>query len=156
MLIICDIDGTLACLKARYAIAPEPKRGDKKAFQKWLDKIQSDEMLLADRPINCMWDLLYDLDATKHEIIYLTGRSEKYRKTTQYWLDMHEFPSGKLVMRANNDWRPPAAYKEAKLKKVIGIPKEPWLAIDDDYSNDCSEMYRRLGATHLKVMGDRV
>lgn len=155
-LVVVDIDGSIACLKERYALASEPKRGNKKDFQQWLDKIQSPEMLLQDRVIGCMQPLIKLLHDSGHRIVYLTGRSEKYRKVTRKWLKDNKFPFTKLVMRSNNDWRPPALYKEAKLVKEIKVPNEPWLVIDDDYSSDCSIMYRRHGATHLKVMGDSV
>lgn len=104
-----------------------------------------------------MCQLIEDLVIGEHDIVYLTGRSEKFRAVTKLWLFKNGFPDCPLIMRSNRDWRTPSKYKEAKLKKLLyKNNKAPWLAIDDDYSNDCSEMYRKHGGTHLKVMGDSV
>lgn len=157
MLIIVDIDGTLACLKERYKAYPKPNHDDKAAFQQWVDKVQDGVAMLNDKPIGGMLLLVKALKQQGHSIFYLTGRSEKYRKITRCWLKEEGFPEQELIMRADNDWSKPFKYKEVHVKRLVlqyADKGEGWLAIDDDFDGCCSEMYRKLGGTHLKVMGD--
>ena len=156
ILAIVDIDGTLADISARLSSAgDEPLRGNKKDFQNWLDKLQNAKILSEDSPIKGMQQLLHAIEGAMR-LVYLTGRSEQWRAVTEEWLDKHGFPAGALIMRHNNDWRPAVDYKEEMLVKLLN-EHSPYtmITIDDDGSGDCSEMYQRLGCTHLKVMSKR-
>lgn len=150
MLIICDIDGTLADLGPRLKIAgKEPKRGSRRRFQLWLDRLQSEKLLMQDKPIKAV---VYFLNKSDQRIIYLTGRSEKYRKVTKRWLRKIKVPVGPLIMRNDDDWRTAAGYKEEALQYLLGGENDSVVVIDDDASGDCAAVYRKLGLTHLKVM----
>lgn len=158
MLVIVDIDGTLADLSVRYGKAPKPAQEDKAAFQAWVDKVQDGVDMMADKPIGGMQELLHSLNhyGIDNTIVYLTGRSNKYRQLTLGWLKLHDFPDGVLVMRKDDDWRKPSDYKEEHVQSLLlNQESKEFIALDDDYDGDCSAMYRRLGGTHLKVMGDR-
>lgn len=156
MFVIVDIDGTLADIKKRTEIAGDcPDRKDRQAFQKWLDTLQDEKLLIKDAPIDEVIKTVLALKIMKHRMVFLTGRSEKYRNVTQTWLNKYA-PDAPLYMRDNNDWRKAAEYKEATIKKLLDhyqvIPGvEKVLAIDDDYDGDCNAMYLRLGIVHLKV-----
>lgn len=156
MLIIFDIDGTVACIKSRLQIAGDcPDRTDRRAFQQWLDKLQKPEVLSQDKTIGQV-ALLYQLvKAGPVTTVFLTGRSEQYRAVTAEWLKKNGL-HGQVYMRAVTDFRSAAAYKEEQIKKILADykikPGFPALAIDDDYDGDCSEMYLRLGLVHLKVI----
>lgn len=158
MLIIVDIDGTIADWSRRAkkaGIAPE--RSDKKAFQNWLDSLQSEEELVKDTPIWEIVELVKRMQETA-QIVFLTGRSDRYRGVTMEWL--HKLPfnfnmyrSLMLRMRTNKDYRSAAEYKKEALMHILTeYPHQNVLAIDDDYDGDCTAVYAELGIRHLKVM----
>lgn len=156
MLIIVDIDLTLADARERIARAGKmPLRTKKAHFQKWLDSLQSAEDLLGDEPLTPLVNLIETLEATRgYKVVYLTGRSEIYRDTTQTWLRNKTFlPPGPLFMRKRGDWRSARDYKEARLLEIqdlLGL--KGGIAIDDDSEGDCSAMYIKHGFVHLKVI----
>jgi len=87
LVVICDIDGTIA------------RMVDRGPYE--LDKVYTDERILA------VTDLLESLDA-EQDIIFLSGRSEESRDATEAWLDWN-LRGGKcqgLYMRAEGDNRP--------------------------------------------------
>jgi FMN phosphatase YigB (HAD superfamily) len=154
MLVIFDIDGTLACIKKRLELAGDaPDRNDRKAFQAWLDRLQDPEILKQDKKIEHVCAIAWALTQSGHSLVYLTGRSRQYREVTRDWLNTH-CPIAPLFMRPENDRRPAALYKEEQIKKILadyGVEPGKVLTIDDDYDGDCSAMYLRLGIVHLKV-----
>lgn len=156
LLVICDIDGTIADIRARLRKAGnEPDRLDKKAFQEWLDKVQDFASLSADKPIVGMFRVLTAL--SEHAtIVYLTGRSEKYRAVTAAWLDKHSFPGGELYMRKDNDWRSPARYKKQSMRNILKghTSVKEIVALDDDGAEDCADLYKEMGITHLRVIAN--
>lgn len=153
MLIVCDIDMTLADARKRLQKAGKmPHRERKATFQRWLDTLQADSALLNDAPIRSMLLLVKQL-GPKNKIIYLTGRSSHYRIVTEQWLKRSRAPKGPLVMRAENDWRSARDYKESAIKKLkLGGREGELIAIDDDSEGDCSSMYTKHGFVHMKVI----
>lgn len=157
MLLVLDIDGTLADIRPRLKKAGKmPSRKNKKEMQKWIDKLQPVKALSKDRPIRPMQELANSIRGQMSPVtlVYLTGRSEKYRRVTEEWLQKHGFFPGPLIMRGNNDWRPARLYKEGEMKKIAEQfdSSHNVIIIDDDYDGDCSEMYRKNGWLHLKVL----
>lgn len=159
MLIICDIDGTIACFKDRFekaGEAPDRKKYPKK-FQAWLDKAQPVGSLLKDRVIFEVAETVKSLCAAGASLVYLTGRSSKYREETERWLFQNGLPSGKVYMREDEyEDMDTCDYKRDVLKQVMNenqnLVKSGVLAIDDDYDGDCAKVYSELGIKHLKVM----
>jgi hypothetical protein len=151
VLLICDIDGSIADWRERAKVAGvEPDRTDLGKFQEWLNKLQSNETLLKDKPIP-QTQFLVQKAAANFEIIYLTGRSELFRDATTRWLFENRFPAGKLIMRSATDYSTAGNYKEEHVKSLSS--QYPLiLVLDDDIDGDCSERYRRYGAVHLKVL----
>ncbi|WBQ02279.1 phosphatase domain-containing protein [Kribbella sp. CA-293567] len=71
------------------------------------------------------------LDAD-HAIVYLTGRPERLRRDTVKWLKDNGFPDGvKLLMRGNNDRRPSATMKLARLR-TLAQERPVAVLVDDD------------------------
>jgi hypothetical protein len=70
--------------------------------------------------------------ATEHEIVYLTGRPEHLRRTTTRWLDRHELPPGRLLMRARGDFRPARVIKLEALRALEGSGGTVEVVVDDD------------------------
>lgn len=155
MLFIVDIDFTCANAAERMkAAGQEPGRWDQAAYDTWLGKLQSHETMMADKPYIEMRNLLVSLVCCADTIIYLTGRSERWRETTKEWLKLHDFPCGEaLIMRSEDDYRSAGDYKAEALKYIIQIYGKPAIAIDDDSNNDTSERYKAAGVFHLKAMG---
>ncbi len=156
-LVIFDIDGTLADIRPRSKRAGGmPPRHKRHLFQMWLDRLQTVKHLLADPVIPQTKDLCVLLDKQCFmRCVYLTGRSEKYRKATETWLRLKGLPPLPLTMRKNNDWRSAKGYKLQEMKRLMKkhrVKGDEVLVIDDDADGDCSAMYRRLGCLHLKVM----
>ncbi len=155
LLLVIDIDGTLADIRSRSVRAGSmPPREQRHLFQAWLDRLQSIRHLASDKPIPQsihVIKLLCKSPAVK--AVYLTGRSERYRKATLAWLKKQKAPSLPLHMRALEDWRPAAEYKKEKMLEVTqGYKPNQVLVLDDDGDGDCSAMYTSLGYTHYKVL----
>jgi phosphatidate phosphatase APP1 len=69
--------------------------------------------------------------AGDHEIVYLTGRPERLRRDTVKWFEDNGFPEGKLLMRGNNDRRPSAVMKLARLR-TLAQERRIAVLVDDD------------------------
>lgn len=154
ILVLVDIDGTIADLGPRLAHAgPEPARDNLQAFQTWLDKVQNHETLSKDEPVTGMAQFLRGIDHSCR-LVYLTGRSEKYRFVTKGWLNRHEFPEAPLFMRNDTDWRTASDYKKAAIVQLIEtyLP-DSIISLDDDGGGDCSDMYKSMGIVHFKPIG---
>ena len=94
LLVLCDIDGTVANNSHRQNLLH--KFSDWDAF---FAKMGSD------KPIK---KIINDVKILKEEgkkIIFITGRPEKYRKLTQIWLDKYVLEDYSLIMRKDNDKR---------------------------------------------------
>lgn len=157
LLLVIDIDGTMADLRSRSKRAGNmPPREKKHLFQMWLDRLQTTAHLLADPPISQVVELVRNMAKVKGvTALYLTGRSEKYRWATEKWLKKVKAPMLPLYMREVNDWRNAKSYKKEAMKRLIKkhkVSPRQVLVIDDDGDGDCSAMYLRLGVVHLKVV----
>lgn len=154
MLIICDIDGTIANFEKRAKKAgTAPSREDRPAFQAWLDRVQNNKTLAKDEPISEVVNCVNALHESGYKIVFLTGRSDIFRNVTMRWLMQNtNITSPILHMRTDGDWRSAAHYKESKIRAILKEHKGSILAIDDDYDNDTTHVYAKYGIKHLKVM----
>ena len=150
MLVIVDIDLTLADARPRLEKAGKMPHRTHPHFQKWLDTLQPIGALEKDPAIDTMCDLIAFL-AYPTNIVYLTGRDEKYKEETTNWLDFNCLPVGELYMRPHGNKQSAKVYKE-KVVKSLKARYGTGVAIDDDIEGDCSEMYRKHGFVHLKVL----
>lgn len=157
MLVICDIDGTLADWSERSkAAGPMPDKKDKKVFQRWLDTVQSEESLANDVVIPQVLYTVHALLEQGYEVVFLTGRSERFREVTTEWLrNACRFTDFSLLMRSDDDWSSAAIFKESKIQEIIENEDafRMFMAIDDDYDGDVSKVYAKYGIVHLKVCG---
>ena len=69
--------------------------------------------------------------AADHDIVYLSGRPERLRRDTMKWFEDNGFPEGKLLMRGNNDRRPSAVMKLARLR-TLAQERRIAVLVDDD------------------------
>ncbi len=78
------------------------------------------------------WDVALAVErAADCEVVYLTGRPERYRAHTAEWLTRHGLPEGRLWMRGNQDRRPARTAKLEVLRR-IARGREVRMLVDDD------------------------
>ena len=154
MLIVCDIDLTIADGRDRFkGLGEAPPTKNRRALQLWLDKLQPEDKLVEDLPIQPVIDILISLSKRpNYKLVYLTGRSEKYRPATMRWLKQANCPKAPLLMRPHNDWRTPKNCKMEMMKKLSSQYGNEIMILDDDGAGDCSKAYTKAGWLHLKVI----
>ena len=124
-----DIDGTLAL------------KGDRDIFD--------DSKLHLDTEIQEVGEVLRALNSRGYGIIFLSGRQDSCKDSTQKWLeDNGLWPDGtEMFMRAAKDQRPDYIIKEELLREQIA-PKYNLLAMWDDRLQVTREYYRLGIFTH--------
>jgi hypothetical protein len=135
-----DIDGVLADVRHRlHHIEGRPKNWD--AF---FAAAVDDPPMAEGRAVAARL-------AADHDIIYLTGRPERYRSETTRWLEQFDFPPGQLVMRRRGDRRPARVTKVALLRQLSEQRRVDVLVDDDDAVCDAAEAagYAVLRATWM-------
>ncbi len=146
-----DIDGTLADVAWRHFLAgKEPSRKNWTKYQKWLKRVQNKKMLLKDKPIPGMKELVL---LTQQNSIYITARKEYYRKVTRKWLKKNGFPELPLYMRPNKSKMSAGSLKEKILLNIL--KKEGYkdiLIFDDDVKGDIAFVAKKRGWTFLKAL----
>lgn len=131
---IFDIDGTLA------KIVPN-EEGIARSAYAW-DKVGEDDV----KP-----DVAYVLQQVgeTHNIVIMSGRSDKCYEETVKWLDKHNIFYSELLMRKSNDMRDDAIVKRELLEhveKFYGVVK----GVFDDRDKVVS-MWRKIGLTCFQV-----
>jgi phosphoglycolate phosphatase-like HAD superfamily hydrolase len=105
-LAVFDVDGVVADVRHRLHHLHPPKSWA--AFFNEAD----DDGLLAEGA-----RLVADL-ARQHEIVWLTGRPEWLRETTEAWLERHGLPRTEVHLRPHDDHRPAPRYKLDVLRRL--------------------------------------
>lgn len=129
-IVICDIDGTIANNDHRQHLL--------KKFKDWDNFFKK---MYLDKPINLVIDLIKKERLDKKEIIFLTGRPEKYRKLTDAWLEKYFDPNYKLIMRKDGDVRNKSITKEEMLKSNIDL-KDIYKVYEND--PELIDLWRKL------------
>ncbi|MGV9249863.1 phosphatase domain-containing protein [Streptomyces sp. NPDC003697] len=70
-------------------------------------------------------------NAEECEVVYLTGRPERYRRDTLDWLAAHGLPQGRVHMRRDHDRRPARRTKLETLRS-LARHREIRVVVDDD------------------------
>lgn len=146
MLILCDIDGTLFDNTHRAHLLPvnAATTEDWEAFN---------AAHVDDQPIGYRIGLLNVL-ADEHRVIYITGRTETQRATTEQQLEAHGCPAGRLVMReeGNDLWAP--ELKVVMVRDVM-VDYQMWpcdgsnvVIIEDDHRT-CDRLGREFPAAKI-------
>ena len=124
MLVVFDIDGTLANIEHRLDyVRSKPKNW--KAFDAGIpnDKVNF--------PVA---EMFWALDATdQHTIVLASGRNERSRIATQDWLRKNSFSSyDKLYMRKADDFRNDSIVKDEIIDEIVSdYGKLPDMWFDD-------------------------
>lgn len=86
-----------------------------------------------------------------HQIVLVTGRTERHRPATETWLLEHKVPYNFLYMRGNHDFRPNEAFKRDVYFKNLYGAMEIILAVDD--STRVAQMWTALKIPCLVYYG---
>ena len=147
MIVLCDIDGTLANCDHRRKLLPSGKM-DWKYFL-------NPDLVALDLPIVPVLNTVHALQADDNYVIFVTGRHEGLRSATHNWLIQHfcmleDDPPEILRMRKADDFRPDHIIKEEILDSIIlDMGGPPHLVIDDRPS--VLSMWARRGIFTLSV-----
>lgn len=128
MLVVFDIDGTLANIEHRlHHVRQKPKRWD-----------LFDAGIPQDKIIEPMREVLWSLAESENFIVFASGRNERSREDTITWLDsvagVWEIAgtANTLYMRAAGDYRNDAIVKKEILDQIIkDYGKKPDIVFDD-------------------------
>ncbi|MFH9399332.1 hypothetical protein ACH4JS_06025 [Streptomyces sp. NPDC017638] len=82
------------------------------------------------------------------EVVYLTGRPERYRRDTLEWLAAQQLPDGRVFMREDADRRPARFTKLAILRRLARDHEVRVLVDDDELVCDDAE---RAGFTVVRA-----
>jgi hypothetical protein len=149
--IVCDLDGTLADCEHRVHHVQKTDGSGLKRKPDWDAFYAGIPQDGVNPAVNA---ILYSVTAGHErpcEIIFCSGRPEKYRGMTVDWLSRvaHFYPSEyTLLMRADGDYRSDDVVKQEILDKHI--PKDRVLFVLDDRQR-VVDMWRRNGLTCLQV-----
>ena len=143
MILILDLDGTLADTSHRAGFIEKPNPTD----EDW-DRFFDPELVALDVPIAESQDALGKISRIFDKIIFLTGRPEYLRKTTAQWLDVYFGMSPtpeELFMRPSGSRISNSTIKkgllESKIKPLYG--DQDWIFIDDEVKN--LELFKQYG-----------
>jgi hypothetical protein len=124
--IIVDIDGCIADLSHRLHFI-KPPEGQKKDWPAFYAAMKDDE-------VN-WWCRTILASMIKNEVvcIFVTGRPEEYRETTEDWLrNKAHIKNFVLFMRQNNDYSHADDFKKRVYEDSIKNEFDVLFAIDDD------------------------
>ena len=134
-IILCDIDGTIADNSHRQHFLEGKKDWDGFFSE-----------LVNDLPIHPIIDKINQEQADDKEIVFLTGRPERYRYSTTLWLKEYFNFEFKLLMRKDGDQR-----NKLEVKKEIFTHNLENQKIFSVFENDLDliNMWRNLGLNTL-------
>lgn len=110
--VIWDLDGTLSDDRARAHFV-EVEQGKQRDWKGYFDAIGEDP------PIAASMEVLRAMHAAGNRVIFLTGRPDHTRRTTERWLKANGLTGyDRLVMRPPRDFRPSGAFKVDEVAKL--------------------------------------
>lgn len=119
-LAVIDLDGVVADVRHRL----QHIQGPRKDWTAFFAGVGDDGVLAAGRAV-------LDRLVGDHEIVYLTGRPERTRRATEDWLERHQLPRGRVIMRRDDDRRPARSLKP-QLLRSLARGREVAVVVDDD------------------------
>ena len=141
MIVIVDIDNTLAINKKRYQLATKPD-----GSIDW-DVLYDYKNVMSDEPNYSMIDIVNRL-FDKHEIILLTSRPQSIEKSTKDWLENYAIFYDRLYMRSKENHY----IKDVELKRnmyIDFIDDEVFCAFDD--KQEIIDLWTGFGIPSFKV-----
>lgn len=140
--IIVDLDGTMAdtCHRVHFVRGPRNQR-NWNAFYAGIphDPVKTD-----------VFHLVRALYRDGHRIIFVSGRPDNYRDTTEKWLRKNvNFSYNGPYMRKAGDYRDDATVKAEIFEKLRTLYPGHYMAVDD--RDRVVKMWRELGITCFQV-----
>jgi len=117
---VVDIDGVLADVRHRL----HHLDGARKDWDAFFAAAPADEPLVEGRAVA-------ERLAQDHDLVYLSGRPDRYRDDTVAWLDGHGLPPGEVMLRPDRDRRPARMFKLERLAQ-IAADRTVGVVVDDD------------------------
>jgi predicted kinase len=143
--IICDIDGTAALFDKKDRNPYDASRCD-----------EVDQPNVAVRAVLYVFQFLNDAirrdmvnNGTSTELIYLSGRDDKFREPTQRFLEKYQFPVGQLHMRPTRDNRKDWIVKGELFDAHVRGKYNVLFILDD--RDQVVNFWRSLGLTCFQV-----
>jgi phosphoglycolate phosphatase-like HAD superfamily hydrolase len=103
-----------------------------------------------DKPFPKVLKLVNDLAAMDYFIVAVTGRNEKFRSLTIYWILNNQIHIDELLMRPDDDFRKNSELKVALISKRFNNNyRDIHFAIEDN--EDACLAYKELGITTLQI-----
>lgn len=139
--VLVDIDGTLANNDHRKHFVEGAAKKDWDSFFKAMDKDTHHQWCM-----DLLWCLSEELDV---EIIYITGRAEKYREMTTDFISHGDLPPfANLYMRQDSDRRQATEVKLEIYEKYVKGNYHVMFCLEDCAS--VTAMWRAQGLTVLQ------
>ena len=148
-IVIFDLDGTLADITTRRALAIDTTNG-KMDWDVFFDPKNID----LDQPNTPVIKMAQMLKSQGFMIVIFSGRSKSTKTATKFWLDQHDVPFALLKMRpTDKHWH---FMKDSDLKEFWLDDIFPGLEINDifavfDDRNQVVDMWRSRGLTTFQV-----
>lgn len=137
-IVLCDLDGTLSDSEHRVHFV----RGKNRDYESFFAAAGDDP------PITPVITLVRALAEQGHEIHIVSGRRDDTRAATERWLERHEVPHHRLLLRPYND-RTPDHILKRRWYDADYRSRNVLLALEDRAR--VVSMYRELGVTCLQV-----
>ena len=140
MIVIFDLDGTLALIEHRRHLV----EGKKKDFPAFYAACVDDE------PHEAVIHLFQILKKAGHYMVILSGRSDEVKSETKIWLSNNDVEVDRLIMRKEGDYTPDTELKKAWLHEHFSGYLSSVMCVFDD--RQCVvDMWREEGLTCLQV-----
>ena len=123
---VLDIDGVLADVRHRLPLL-RPSGSGHQGRADW----DAFFARAADDPLLPEGAAVAERLAADHELVYLSGRPERLRSTTESWLAAHRLPVGTVVLRRESDRRPARVVKREVLRR-LAHERPVAVVVDDD------------------------
>ncbi len=147
-IVIFDLDGTLANIEKRRALAGA--RGTRKRMN-W--KVFFDPLNIAlDEPNVPVIELFKSLKRDGYTMVIFSGRDSISEDMTKMWLDKHDIHPDFMRMRPQNTYTPDNDLKQSWLDElnVDGLTKDDVMMVFDD-RDQVVEMWRKNGLVCSQV-----
>lgn len=167
--VIFDLDGTLADVSDRRALAEERQASFVKPLQRNGETNHLYKKRVAQENKNEWWKVWQDPDNIKLDkpnkpvvalcklikefwgcaIIITSARTDRNMRVTKDWLSQHNIYYDEIIMRPDGDFTPDNKFKSRVLKNIILPYYEPQVVFDD--RNQVVRMWRDKGIPCFQV-----
>jgi len=144
MIVIADLDGTIALIEHRRHWLDVSKHPDMLSDERWR-RFFAD--CVDDQPNNPVINTLQALDDADYEIHIFSGRSDEVHRETVKWLEDFDIPYHYLRMRPAGDFTPD---EELKRQWIEEYDLADILCVFDDRAK-VVQMWRELGLACFQV-----